>query len=87
MGGFNDRARSGRPKSVPEKHYIFIDSEMVKNDKLTVMDLEQLLLDKFGRNAVNTLCALLPELGKIWGRHSLQQGIARPYERATSSRD
>ena len=66
-GGFKDRARSGRPKTVPEEHYRFIDAEMAKNDELTVTDLEQLLLDKFGRNAVKyslrTLARAREDLG------------------------
>ena len=87
MGGFKVHARSGRPKTVPEEHYGFIDTEMAKNDKLTATDLEQLLLDKFGRNAVKySLCTLArarKDLGWTFSTARYCQAI----KRAISLRD
>ena len=48
-GSYEDRPKSGRPKTVPETHYRFIDEKMAENDELTASDLMELLVDKFGR--------------------------------------
>ena len=46
-GKFQDRKRSGRPKSIPDQHIKFIDEAIAEDDELTASDLLEKLKEKF----------------------------------------
>ena len=48
LGGVCDRARSGRPKAIPDEHYKYIDHLLSENDELTAKDLIEHMTAKFG---------------------------------------
>jgi transposase len=47
-GKFQDRIRSGRPKSIPDQHTKFFSKAMAENNELTASDLLERLKEKFG---------------------------------------
>ena len=67
MGSYEDRPKSGCPKTIPETYYRFIDEKMAENDELTASDLMELLVDKFGRfecsYSLRTIARVRLELG------------------------
>ena len=46
-GSFQDRKKSGRPKTVPQHHYKYIDELMAADDELTASDLYEKLKEKY----------------------------------------
>ena len=48
LGSVYDRARSGRPKALPDEHYKYIDHLLSENDELTAKDLIEHMTTKFG---------------------------------------
>jgi transposase len=46
-GLFQDRKKSGRPKTVPQHHYEYIDELMAADDELTASDLYEKLKEKY----------------------------------------
>ena len=50
LGSVYDRARSGRPKALPDEHYkYYIDHLLSENDELTAKDLIEHMTTKFGQ--------------------------------------
>jgi transposase len=46
-GKFQDRIRSGRPKSIPDQHIKFINRAMAEDDELMTSDLLEKLKEEF----------------------------------------
>ena len=77
-GQIKDRKKSGRPKTVPESHYRFIDEAMAENDELTASDLLDKLRKKFGdevRYSKRTLARARQDLGWTFTTTSYCQAI------------
>ena len=78
-GSYEDRPKSGCPKTVPETHYRFIDEKMAENDELTALDLMELLVDKFGRfecsYSLRTIARVRLELGWTFSTTQYCQAI------------
>ena len=87
----DDRPRSGRPKSVTEEMYRFIDETMVEDDELTARKLLEKLIGKFGplRISKRTVARARQELGWTYSttRYCLAIRIANMEKRLEWSKE
>ena len=76
-GLVDDRPRSGRPKSVTEEMYRFIDETMVEDDELTARKLLEKLIEKFGPLHISerTVARARQELGWTYSTTRYCQAI------------